>query len=52
MSRQTAHYDFVIDNFSDNETYFERTVFKIFLKNSGGTDPIMTLFLVPGNCDH
>ncbi|MBP9681674.1 MAG: hypothetical protein KBD76_09740 [Bacteriovorax sp.] len=52
LSRQTPHYEFVVDNFSDNETYFERIVFKIFLKNSANTGPIMTLFLVPGSCDH
>lgn len=51
LSRQTPHYQFVVDNFADNETYFERTVFKIFLTSPGHTDPIMTLFLVPTNCE-
>ena len=51
LSRDTPHYKFSVDNFSDNQSYFERTVFKIFFKAPGYTDPIMTLFLVPQSCD-
>jgi hypothetical protein len=51
LTRETASYLFVVDNFSDNNTYFERTVFKIFLKSSSASDAIMTLFLVPQSCD-
>lgn len=51
MSRETPNYLFVVDNFSDNETYFERTIFKIFRKSSPVVDPVMTLFLVPQTCD-
>jgi len=52
LFRETIHYKFMIDNFSENPTFFERTVFKIFQKNASLTDPIMTLFLVPQSCDH
>ncbi|MGZ3787294.1 MAG: hypothetical protein ACXVLQ_02155 [Bacteriovorax sp.] len=48
--RDTPHYKFSVDNYSANQTFFERTVFKIFQK-TGSTDPIMTLFLVPQSCD-
>lgn len=55
LTRQTTHYKFEIDNFSENETYFERVVFRIYLKSSTptgtATDPTMTLFLVPQTCD-
>ncbi len=51
LFRETPHYKFVVDNFSENQTYFERTVFKIFLKTEPSTDPVMTLFLVPQSCD-
>lgn len=51
LFRETPHYKFLIDNFSDNETYFERTVFKIFQKERSLFEPIMTLFLVPQKCD-
>lgn len=51
LSRETPHYTFQIDNFSENQNYFERTVFKIFLKSSSTTAPVMTLFLVPQSCD-
>lgn len=52
LFRETPHYRFVVDNFSENKAYFERTVFKIFSKNTFSTDPVMTLFLVPQNCDN
>jgi len=51
LSRETPNYLFVVDNFSDNEIYFERTIFKIFRKSSPTADPVMTLFLVPQACD-
>jgi hypothetical protein len=51
LFRETPHYKFSVDNFSDNETYFERTVFQIYLKGRSVSDPIMTLFLVPQKCD-
>ena len=51
LFRVTPHYKFEVDNFSENETFFERTVFKIFLTAPSSTDPIMTLYLVPQSCD-
>ena len=51
LERSTPHYKFMVDNFSDNQKFFERTVLKIFLKTTSETDPIMTLFLVPQSCD-
>jgi hypothetical protein len=51
LSRETPNYLFVVDNFSDNKIYFERTVFKIFHRSSLSADPIMTLFLVPQVCE-
>ena len=51
LDRETPHYIFRVDNFSENQTYFERTVFNIFLKSSSLSNPIMTLFLVPQSCD-
>lgn len=51
LSRETPNYLFVVDNFSANETFFERTIFKIFLKAQASADPIMTLFLVPQVCE-
>lgn len=51
LSRETPNYRFEVDSFSDNQKYFERTIFKIFLKNGPSSDPVMTLFLVPQNCD-
>ena len=51
LERSTPHYIFQIDNFSENENYFERTVFKIFVKSVSETIPRMTLFLVPQACD-
>lgn len=52
LSRETASYLFVVDNFADNQSYFERIIFKIFLKSSPSTDPTMTLFLVPQICEN
>lgn len=50
LSRNSSQYLFVVDNFADNQSFFERSVFKIFLKSSSLSDPIMTLFLVPQSC--
>lgn len=50
LERSTTSYRFVVDNFSDNEKFYERSVFKIFINNLS-TDPILTLFLVPQACD-
>lgn len=51
LSRETPNYLFVVDNFSANDAFFERTIFKIFLKAHVSADPIMTLFLVPQVCE-
>lgn len=54
MERETPSYKFHVDNFSANEKFYERVVFKIFIKdlskNTNG-NAIMTLFLVPQSCD-
>lgn len=51
LSRETPSYLFVVDNFSDNQNFFERSIFKIFTKSQQTADPIMTLFLVPQVCE-
>jgi hypothetical protein len=51
LSRENDKYLFVVDNFADNQIFFERTVFKIFSKSNSLSDPIMTLFLVPQVCE-
>ena len=51
LRRETPRYIFKVDNFSESENLFERTVFKIFLKSTSINNPIMTLFLVPQSCD-
>lgn len=51
LNRETPQYLFLVDNFSESKTYFERTVFKIYLKTTSISDPIMTLFLVPQACE-
>jgi hypothetical protein len=50
LERQTASYRFVVDNFSVNEKFYERVVFKIFIKDLS-SNAILTLFLVPQSCD-
>jgi hypothetical protein len=50
LERNTNSYRFMIDNFSSNENFYERTVFKIFIKDLS-TNPILTLFLVPQSCE-
>jgi len=44
MVRETPHYKFVIDNFSENKHFFERNQYKIFLRSLSETEPVMTLF--------
>lgn len=51
LNRITPHYKFQVDNFSENPTYFERTVFKIFQTSTPNSTPVLTLFLVPDSCD-
>lgn len=50
LERTTASYRFVVDNFSPNEKFYERFVLKLFVKEIG-SDPILTLFLVPQVCE-
>lgn len=50
MERATPSYLFLVDNFAANDHFYERTVFKIFLKEHS-TNPIVTLFLVPQTCE-
>lgn len=49
MERSTPSYRFVVDNSVANSKFFERVVFKIFIKELSN-DAIMTLFLVPQEC--
>lgn len=51
MVRETPHYKFVIDNSSDNQRFFERNQYKIFLRSLSETEAVMTLFLIPSTCD-
>ncbi len=51
LTRETPHYRFEVDNFSENPRFFERTVFKIYLKSMPNSNSAMTLFLVPQSCD-
>ncbi|QDK40384.1 hypothetical protein DOM21_02720 [Bacteriovorax stolpii] len=50
MERTTPSYRFVVDNSVSNQKFYERVVFKIFVKDLSN-DPILTLFLVPKECD-
>lgn len=50
LERNTNSYRFSVDNFSSNENFYERTVFKIFIKDLS-PNAILTLFLVPQSCD-
>ncbi len=50
LERTTPSYRFVVDNFAANEKFFERTVFKIYIKDHS-PDAIVTLFLVPQACE-
>lgn len=50
MERSTPSYRFVVDNSVSNQKFYERVIFKIFIKNLSN-DPILTLFLVPKECD-
>jgi hypothetical protein len=50
LERSTNSYRFVVDNYSPNQKFYERVVFKIFVKDLS-SNAIMTLFLVPQSCD-
>lgn len=50
LERQTPSYKFVVDNYQPNEKFYERVVFKIYIKDLS-SNAIMTLFLVPQSCD-
>lgn len=50
LERHTPSYRFVVDNSVPNEKFFERLVFKIFVKDLSN-EAILTLFLVPDSCD-
>lgn len=50
LERNTKSYRFTVDNFSSNDKFYERSVFKIFVKDLS-PNPILTLFLVPQSCD-
>lgn len=50
MERSTPSYKFVVDSSVPNQKFYERVVFKIFVKDLSN-DPILTLFLVPKECD-
>ncbi|MEA9355242.1 hypothetical protein SHI21_03475 [Bacteriovorax sp. PP10] len=50
LERNTNSYRFAVDNFSSNENFYERTVFKIFIKDLS-PNAILTLFLVPQSCE-
>jgi hypothetical protein len=50
LERETPTYRFNVDNAQDNSQFFERLIFKIFIKGFSN-DAILTLFLVPESCD-
>lgn len=50
MERSTPSYRFVVDNFVPNQNFYERLLFKIYVKELSA-DPILTLFLIPKECD-
>lgn len=50
LERSTPSYRFIVDSFSPNQIFYERVVFKIFIKDLS-SDAILTLFLVPESCD-
>lgn len=50
LERTTPSYRFVVDNFAGNENFFERSVFKIYIRDHS-PDAIVTLYLVPQVCD-
>lgn len=49
LERQTPSYRFLVDNYSVNNRFYERTIFQIFIKKYS-PDPILTLFLAPTDC--
>ncbi len=50
LERTTPSYRFVVDNFAANDQFYERSVFKIYIKDHS-PDAIVTLYLVPQACD-
>lgn len=50
LERSTKSYRFTVDNFSSNEKFYERSIFKIFIKDYSSS-AILTLFLVPESCE-
>ena len=50
LERSANNHRFVIDNYSSNENFYERSIFKIFIKDLS-PNPILTLFLVPQTCE-
>lgn len=50
LERTTPSYRFVVDNFAANEQFYERSVFKIYIKDHS-PDAIVTLYLVPQTCE-
>lgn len=50
MERTTSSYRFTVDNSVPNDKFYERLVFKIYLKQISN-EAILTLFLVPQSCD-
>ncbi len=49
--RETPKYKFEVDSYAANRAFFERTQFKLFLKSKSFSESVMTLFLVPSNCE-
>jgi hypothetical protein len=50
LERTTASYRFVVDSYELNDKFYERVVFKIFVKDLS-SNATLTLFLVPQSCD-
>ncbi|MBC7429290.1 MAG: hypothetical protein H7336_11800 [Bacteriovorax sp.] len=50
MERTTPSYRFTVDNSVPNEKFYERLIFKIYVKEISN-EAILTLFLVPQSCD-
>lgn len=50
LERSTPTYRFVVDSYEPNSNFYERIVFKIFIKDLS-SNAILTLFLVPQSCD-
>ena len=50
LERSTPSYRFVVDSYEPNSNFYERIVFKIYIKDLS-PNAILTLFLVPQSCD-